>query len=138
MPFWSRKPRPPPSPPPSSLTFYDDALVPYPSAPSLRPIEFQPNRTATLYITPSDRNLYLTAMSQLDRPVPALPLWSESAPSLPSVRAEGPFEAELPPRQSSVNPLAPSFVLGQGGRMQPGLTVREEFRTVPYVVFEGP
>lgn len=89
----------------------------------LRPLQFSPNRIATLYVSNSDRNLYLAAMSQLDRGPPALPLWSEPAPSLP------PF----PPNQygqpaTDWNPPATQPVTSTIG---PGLQIRDEFRAVP-------
>lgn len=49
----------------------------------LRPIQFSPNRIATLYVTPSERNLYLAAMAHLSEDPRPLPLWSEPAPTLP-------------------------------------------------------
>ncbi|BEI80275.1 hypothetical protein CcaverHIS002_0108040 [Cutaneotrichosporon cavernicola] len=42
-------------------------------------------RMATLNLSPSETNLYLQALAGLDNVNPKLPLWTEPAPSLPSV-----------------------------------------------------
>lgn len=44
-----------------------------------------PTRLETLYITPSETNLYLQALAGLDTASPTLPLWSEPAPEIPNL-----------------------------------------------------
>lgn len=64
----------------------------------LRPIQFEPNRVVTLYVSPSERDLYLAAMSQLDQNPPLLPLWTDPAPELPHLN---PIDRLDPPRVPS-------------------------------------
>lgn len=100
-----------------------------------RPVQFSPNRIATLYVTPSERNLYLAAMSQLDNGPPPLPLWSEPAPTLPPLPStrtqENGHHNESSPNW---NPFhnSPKFVtspdMPDNGE---GLMVRDEFRQIP-------
>ncbi|KAK8853110.1 hypothetical protein IAR55_003811 [Kwoniella newhampshirensis] len=109
----------------------------------LRPVQFAPNRIATLYVTPSERNLYLAAMSQLDQAPPPLPLWSEPPPALPQLSTETPFSTprvgsrqmqntpEAPINNNyhrlTSRPMSPKLVTSPG--MQPsGLMVRDEFQ----------
>jgi hypothetical protein len=110
----------------------------------LRPIQFSPNRLQTLYVTPSERNLYLAAMSQLDENPPHLALWSDPAPSLPQIDHTPPISS---PHENGMDwPQQPASVRGQAGsiirnhdqnpklvtspeaRTNGGLMVREEFR----------
>ncbi|WVQ67042.1 uncharacterized protein L199_005235 [Kwoniella botswanensis] len=122
----------------------------------LRPIQFQPNRVQTLYVTKSERDLYLAAMSQLDQAPPPLPLWSDRAPELPKLNTQlTPLKAPSIPDGSigrsgghgharsiseggstafhplTSRPLSPKLVTSpQMGRS--GLMVRDEFkRTAP-------
>ncbi|WWC94824.1 hypothetical protein V866_001674 [Kwoniella sp. B9012] len=124
----------------------------------LRPIQFQPNRIQTLYVTKSERDLYLAAMSQLDQAPPPLPLWSDRAPELPKLNIQlTPLKAPSIPNGSigrsgghghgharsiseggstafhplTSRPLSPKLVTSpQMGRS--GLMVRDEFkRTAP-------
>lgn len=44
-----------------------------------------PSRLETLYISPSETNLYLQALAGLDTASPTLPLWSEPAPEIPTL-----------------------------------------------------
>ncbi|KAK6909474.1 hypothetical protein I203_103493 [Kwoniella mangroviensis CBS 8507] len=116
----------------------------------LRPIQFQPNRIQTLYVTKSERDLYLAAMSQLDQAPPPLPLWSDRAPELPKLNTQlTPLKAPSIPNGSigrsggharsiseggstafhplTSRPLSPKLVTSpQMGRS--GLMVRDEFR----------
>lgn len=97
----------------------------------LRPRQWSPNRLATLYVTPSERNLYLAAMSQLDQAPPPLPLWSEPPPTLPPgttspLRVNPPLPAG-PAASASQVPLSPKLVTSPNGAS--GLMVREEFRS---------
>ncbi|WVQ72520.1 hypothetical protein IAR50_002077 [Cryptococcus sp. DSM 104548] len=97
----------------------------------LRPIQFSPNRIATLYVTPSERNLYLAAMSQLDEGPPPLPLWTDPAPALPRVDPSPPLDY-IPPKPPSAwqkRPMSPKlFPGGVRHPSNPGLQIREEFR----------
>ncbi|ODN95195.1 hypothetical protein L198_04583 [Cryptococcus wingfieldii CBS 7118] len=97
----------------------------------LRPIQFSPNRIATLYVTPSERNLYLAAMSQLDQGPPPLPLWTDPAPALPRVDPSPPLD-HTPPNPPSAwqhRPMSPKlFPGGVPHPGSPGLHIREEFR----------
>ncbi|WWD03590.1 hypothetical protein V865_001644 [Kwoniella europaea PYCC6329] len=118
----------------------------------LRPIQFQPNRIQTLYVTKSERDLYLAAMSQLDQAPPSLPLWSDRAPELPKLNTQlTPLKAPSIPDGSigrsgghgharsiseggstafhplTSRPLSPKLVTSpQMGRS--GLMVRDEFK----------
>lgn len=105
----------------------------------LRPINFAPNRLATLYVTPSERNLYLAAMSQLDQNPPHLNLWSDPAPSLPQLSHSQPFQHTVPPPP----PPAPAptvanraihnskLMASPEAQTNGGLMVRDEFRRLP-------
>ncbi|WVQ84920.1 hypothetical protein IAT38_007083 [Cryptococcus sp. DSM 104549] len=118
----------------------------------LSPIQFSPNRIATLYVTPSERSLYLAAMAQLDAGPPPLPLWTDPAPSLPSVRHAPPLQPVDVPRVPSVHyrgfsdptsgATTPAHHPWSARAMSPklwpapdtlpsptGLQVRDEFRT---------
>ncbi|WVR00368.1 hypothetical protein IAU59_007511 [Kwoniella sp. CBS 9459] len=157
----SRTPRPPSTIDKSRTPTLDDQLQPQsnnlpPSAwqdpeERLRPIQFAPNRIQTLYVTKSERDLYLAAMSQLDQAPPPLPLWADPAPALPGFTT--PLNPLTPPSlpNGSINsnhmrsmsegtgyshpltsrPLSPKLVTSpQMGRS--GLMVRDEFkRTEP-------
>ncbi|WWC71904.1 uncharacterized protein I206_105863 [Kwoniella pini CBS 10737] len=128
-------------PPPSAWANNEDRL---------RPIQFQPNRIQTLYVSKSERDLYLAAMSQLDELPPPLPLWSDRAPELPKLNAQlTPLKAPSIPNGSigksgkharsiseggstafhplTARPLSPKLVTSpQMGRS--GLMIREEFK----------
>lgn len=144
--WFRRSTHPPPTPPsPKPSTYLETAtLVPLAGETEerLRPVQFQPNRVATLYVTPSDRNLYLAAMAQLDRTPAALPLWSEPAPILPDVSGSEPFDADRlrrilaetappttsPERQAlALGGLDPKLVRSPQAGVT-GLQMREEFR----------
>lgn len=100
----------------------------------LRPINFSPNRIATLYVSTSERNLYLAAMSQLDNGPPPLPLWSEPPPTLPPLPPQsthGHIQASPSDwNTSTINPISPKFVTSPvaAGNGRPGLMIRDEFR----------
>jgi len=102
----------------------------------LRPLHFSPNRIATLYVTPSERNLYLAAMSALDKGPPPLPLWSESPPTLPLLPSQPPnghfTSSSTDWTHLTTLPKSPKFVtspdMPEDGN---GLTVRDEFRRIP-------
>nr|XP_018261001.1 uncharacterized protein I303_06718 [Kwoniella dejecticola CBS 10117]OBR83159.1 hypothetical protein I303_06718 [Kwoniella dejecticola CBS 10117] len=132
-------------------------VTPFQSPPSawgnneerLRPIQFQPNRIQTLYVSKSERDLYLAAMSQLDELPPPLPLWSDRAPELPKLNTQlTPLKAPSIPNGSTgksgrharsiseggstafhpltARPLSPKLVISpQMGRS--GLMIRDEF-----------
>ncbi|WVW86032.1 hypothetical protein I302_108070 [Kwoniella bestiolae CBS 10118] len=135
-----------PLPPPSAWTGLPEER--------LRPILFQPNRIQTLYVSKSERDLYLAAMSQLDQAPPPLPLWADRAPELPKLNTQlTPLKAPSIPNGSigrsggharsiseggstafhplTSRPLSPKLVTSpQMGRS--GLMVRDEFiRTAP-------
>lgn len=109
----------------------------------LRPIQFEPNRIATLYVSPSEVNLYLAAMSQLDQSPPPLPLWTDPAPELPRLNPTDPLD--VPRLPSTYTITRPTFGLDfwtdslynpkplPGGVYDPpsstGLLVRDEFRS---------
>ncbi|RXK37803.1 hypothetical protein M231_04959 [Tremella mesenterica] len=107
-----------------------------------RPISWKPNRIETLYVSPSERNLYLAAMSQLDQAPPPLPLWSDPAPSLPQVVPQT-FDlipnslAQQAMKTSDIHPLttrpmSPKLVTSPEMSLNsPGLMVRDEFRRLP-------
>ncbi|KAK4686272.1 hypothetical protein P7C73_g3858, partial [Tremellales sp. Uapishka_1] len=142
-------PAPPTDDPWSTTNPPTDVIAPTTQRDRFVPTQFAPNRIATLYITPSERNLYLAAMSQLDEAPPPLPLWTDAAPSLPSVQHQQPLEYQPPPthhhvpgpsdstRSSDVYPTSwptspklvtsPELLLGNGS----GLMVRDEFRRIP-------
>lgn len=109
----------------------------------LRPIQFEPNRVVTLYVSPSERDLYLAAMSQLDQSSPLLPLWTDPAPELPHLN---PIDWLDPPRAPSAYTITKPALgldvwtdrlhnpkLFPGGVYDPssrtGLFVRDEFRS---------
>lgn len=109
----------------------------------LRLIQFEPNRVATLYVSLSERDLYLAAMSQLDQSPPLLPLWTDPAPQLPHLNPTDPLE---PPRVPSAYTITKPALgldvwtdrlhnpkLFPGGVYDPssrtGLFVRDEFRS---------
>lgn len=100
----------------------------------LRPIQFSPNRLQTLYVTPSERNLYLAAMSQLDENPPHLALWSDPAPSLPHINSTDAISSPTnegggwPERQQSPIPIDPRLVTSPEARHNGGLQVRDEFK----------
>ena len=112
----------------------------------LRPIQFSPNRIATLYVTPSERNLYLAAMSHFDEPPRPLPLWSEPAPMLPSLTPAAPLDTSTQTNNHAQahNGRAPSSVDHHPLTFSPmsaklvtspnmpfpgsGLQIRDEFR----------
>jgi hypothetical protein len=100
----------------------------------LRPIQFSPNRLQTLYVTPSERNLYLAAMSQLDENPPHLALWSDPAPSLPHINSTDAIPSPInegggwPERQQSPIPTDPRLVTSPEARSNGGLQIRDEFR----------
>lgn len=100
----------------------------------LRPIQFSPNRLQTLYVTPSERNLYLAAMSQLDENPPHLALWSDPAPSLPHIDSTDAISSPInegggwPERQQSPIPIDPRLVTSPEARFNGGLQIRDEFR----------
>lgn len=117
----------------------------------LRPIQFAPNRLATLYVTPSERNLYLAAMSQLDENPPHLPLWSDPAPSLPQIqrsqpihppplpaRPHQPYPSDITYNQQQPKSL-PMTHHGNNAKLMAspeaqtngGLMIRDEFRRLP-------
>ncbi|WVR09788.1 hypothetical protein IAU60_006864 [Kwoniella sp. DSM 27419] len=108
-----------------------------------RPIQFAPSRIQTLYVTKSERDLYLAAMAQLDQAPPPLPLWSDPAPSLPQL----PSSDRLPPMSIlngsvyshgrsmseghplTARPLSPKLVYSPNIGLS-GLLVRDEFRKI--------
>ncbi|WVF73198.1 hypothetical protein IAT40_008017 [Kwoniella sp. CBS 6097] len=113
----------------------------------LRPIQFAPNRIQSLYVTKSERDLYLAAMSQLDQAPPPLPLWTDPAPALPgfTIPLNPLTPTSLPNGSINSNhmrsmsegtgyshpltsrPLSPKLVTSpQMGRS--GLMVRDEFK----------
>jgi hypothetical protein len=100
----------------------------------LRPIQFSPNRLQTLYVTPSERNLYLAAMSQLDENPPHLALWSDPAPSLPHINSTDAIPSPInegggwPERQQSPIPIDPRLVTSPEARTNGGLQIRDEFK----------
>lgn len=117
----------------------------------LRPVQYPPSRLATLYVTPSERNLYMAAMSQLDEGPPPLPLWAEAAPELPKVQRQDPFSFVAPPTPRTPRHTAyPGAGGGVAGWPQHqgsppfnklvtspdfaagGLTVMDEFRSAAY------
>lgn len=74
-------------------------------------------------------------MAQLDRAPPPLPLWTEPAPTLPAVPHQPamdptPPSVKSPPRKHVNLPMSPKFVTSPGMPIQ-GLSIREEFRSVP-------
>lgn len=77
----------------------------------LRPIQFEPNRVATLYVSPSERNLYLAAMSQLDQSPPPLPLWTDPAPELPRLNPTDPLDPPLVPSSYTITRPTPGLDL---------------------------
>ncbi|WWD19524.1 hypothetical protein CI109_103985 [Kwoniella shandongensis] len=107
----------------------------------LRPRQFAPNRIATLYVTPSERNLYLAAMSELDQGPPPLPLWTDPAPALPQLTAQTPLgtpriRTRQPETMSDISniyqplamrPMSPKLVTSPGIRPS-GLMIRVEFQ----------
>lgn len=109
----------------------------------LRPIQFESNRVATLYVSPSERDLYLAAMCQLDQSPPLLPLWTDPAPELPHLNSTDPLD--LPRVPSAYTITKPALGLDvwtdrlhnpnlfPGGVYDPsshtGLSVRDEFRS---------
>ncbi|ORX40706.1 hypothetical protein BD324DRAFT_678147 [Kockovaella imperatae] len=111
-----------------------------------RPLQFGPPRIASLYVSPSERNLYLAAMAQLERAPPNLPLWSDPTPSIPPLAPQPPFQAQLPNHdgrplstanghsksdsQSLANrSMSPKLVTSPGVQsLAAGLSVRDEFR----------
>ena len=110
-----------------------------------RPLQFAPSRMATLYVTPSERNLYLAAMAQLDESPPPLPLWSEPSPTIPPLTQQAPFEAQMPiqhrqpvssligsqlsPHPMATRAMSPKLVTSPGAMNNlTGLQVRDEFR----------
>jgi hypothetical protein len=113
----------------------------------LRPIQFTPNRLQTLYVTPSERNLYLAAMAQLDRSPPPLPLWlqtdSQPSPSLPPIQHQPPISSPdrtgHRPDPTSIDwptlssmPRSPKMVTAPHLNLaQGGLMIREEFKRLP-------
>ncbi|WWC91591.1 uncharacterized protein L201_006537 [Kwoniella dendrophila CBS 6074] len=128
------------APPPSAWNGYGQER--------LRPIQFQPNRIQTLYVTKSEKDLYLAAMSQLDENPPPLPLWSDRAPELPNINTTQftPLKAPSIPNSSIyrskrghqksqsentsllLRPLSPKLVTSpQIGKS--GLMIRDEFRS---------
>lgn len=96
------------------------------------PRQWQPNRLATLHVTPSEENLYLAAMASLDQPPPSLPLWADSAPQIPPHRQATPLDPTPPitaaTRQRFNLPLSPKLVTSPSLPPE-GLTVRDEFRS---------
>lgn len=90
------------------------------------PRQWEPNRLATLYVSPSERNLYLTAMAQLDQNPPSLPLWSDPSPSLPLVQQQPPIDST--PLSAIRIPLSPKLVTSPDLPIH-GLSIREEFRS---------
>ncbi|KAL7418322.1 hypothetical protein Q5752_006780 [Cryptotrichosporon argae] len=94
----------------------------------LRPVQFAPSRLATLYISRSERDLYLAAMSDLDNPPPLLPLWSEPPPALPTVARVEPLSPR-PPTWLGTYPASPKLVTSPDSGAH-GLLVRDEFRRV--------
>lgn len=68
----------------------------------------------SVYLSPSERDLYLATLAGLDRPSPSLPLWSEPPPKLPQVDHPTPIHTPaLPfvpeprrPRLSGVTPVS--------------------------------
>ena len=116
-----------PPAPPSAFEQHQHLVRP---SNTLIPIQFEPNRIATLYVTPSERNLYLAAMAQLDAPPQALPLWADPAPKLPGppplidpvIRGFSPA-----PHPLTTAPLSPKLVTSPG-LPESGLQIREEFR----------
>jgi hypothetical protein len=134
--------RSPPTPTPQEPTLEpirDVDEVSLPSDPEARyiPRQWAPNRYQTLYVTPSERNLYLAAMAQLDQAPPPLPLWTDPAPVLPVVRHQTPLDptppsVKSPPKSFARLPPATGskFVTSPGMPIQ-GLSIREEFRAAP-------
>lgn len=128
---------PPSTPTPSEPPTPSD-IVSLPDDPEARyiPRQWQPNRLATFYVTPSEQNLYLAMMASLDAPAPQLPLWAESPPQLPphnrhTVLDDTPPVVPSPPRPAHMRlPLSPKLVTSP--TLPPeGLSVREEFRRLP-------
>ena len=95
----------------------------------LRPHQFSPNPIASLYVTSSERNLYLAAMSQLDQPPQHLALWSEPAPSLAPISIQPPLDAHPPLPIPVPVPNSEKLVMSPqtGSR---GLMIRDEFKRV--------
>lgn len=98
------------------------------------PLQFAPNRIATLYVTPSERNLYLAAMAQLDQGPQPLHLWADPPPRLPRLPTNSVMNTE-PPRIASplihpltTTPLSPKLVTSPN-LPESGLQIREEFRS---------
>lgn len=115
--------------PPSAFTY----APPQPDT-RLGPLQFAPARVQTLYITPSERNLYLAAMSQLDQGVQPLPLWAEPPPIIPRLPVSHPMDSALPngfvpiaQYPLTTIPLSPKLVTSPGLPGN-GLMIREEFR----------
>lgn len=63
-------------------------------------------RLATLYISPSETNLYLQALAGLDTANPELPLWSEPAPELPQLE----IDAQPIPLPNIPYPTTPDII----------------------------
>ncbi|BEJ11356.1 hypothetical protein CspHIS471_0107780 [Cutaneotrichosporon sp. HIS471] len=61
---------------------------------------------ATLHLSPSETNLYLQALAGLDNVNPTLPLWTEPAPSLPSVS----IDVEPIPTPNIPYPTTPDII----------------------------
>ena len=120
--------------PPTDKTEIDNKTDHQDAVERLRPLQFSPNRIATLYVTPSERNLYLAAMSQLDNGPPPLPLWSEPAPILPPLpprSASGHFPS-LPFYQRSPTTSPPPKLVTSPNlpNSRTGPMVRDEFRRI--------
>jgi len=98
------------------------------------PLQFQPERIATLYVTPSERDLYLAAMSQLDQPPQPLHLWADPPPRLPRLPVNPPMspESSAPTSMHPLHnmPLSPKLVTSPN-LPGSGLQIREEFRQTP-------
>lgn len=97
----------------------------------LGPLQFAPNRIATLYVTPSERNLYLAAMSELDQGPQPLPLWSDPAPKIPQLPLPPPIDSKpltlASPSQPTAHTPPPSpEVVTSPKPPRSGLQVREK------------
>lgn len=155
LPF-SKKPKPQIGTDIVALESQDETRVTAEQAeePTLRPIQFAPNRLATLYVTRSERNLYLAAMSSLDQNPPNLPLWSDPAPSLPLLERSQPIHPPpLPARPEQVYPSVydhrppqspqqsrglpishhnnAKLMASPEAQTNGGLMIRDEFRRLP-------
>lgn len=61
----------------------------------------------SIYLSPSERNLYLASLAGLDKPTSTLPLWSEPAPKIPELDFPTPIPTPILPAVPSPQPRRP-------------------------------